>query len=622
MMKKTNRKVIFISDQLGYRCGGCNTINYELCMALQQIVEENVKIYALVINCSKEERLKKAEEKAENLGIKILHQNIFDINNLKTEECEDICTRIFDSSDDRQQTVWIGHDIFTGKAAVILAGYTLGISAICIHTDYDTIEGLKGVNAKGILKENQQRQIILGADIVFAIGPRLMERVREVRKDDIYELIPGLSEFPPNELSNNRAIVTFGRFEGNVAEIKQIRLVMAAFGRTVAQMNDNKDYVLHVIGTPGEQESELRKLAEKYAERRLSIHFLEYTQDRDQLFNILRNNCVGLMISLSEGFGLTGWEIISSGIPLILTKKSGLYDYLVREFGYLVNGLCLPIDLKGGTADRMCDDDIELVAKSIITVFRNTEQMRKAAEELRRGLNKQTWYVMAQGIADKLGLQTNEFGRTEIYSDTYKARQDCIEEILNKLEREEIGRKHVIFFGGISQNLCGVRLIRKLEHWLRGDKDRRIVLCYESGGAAIHRAGELDVDKMPKDGLSTNPVKRMKQKEQLVESSVCRYSESVRNQIILIKLDNVPMTYVVAVDSDLYVTLRLENRSSEAMTMKISDTSIHEKRSIIKSMIFTLEKQNEKTNEEWWLINILNQFDEDNYIKTVKEKYV
>lgn len=43
LMKK---KIIFISDQFGYGCGGCNTINYELCLALQQIVREDVEIYS------------------------------------------------------------------------------------------------------------------------------------------------------------------------------------------------------------------------------------------------------------------------------------------------------------------------------------------------------------------------------------------------------------------------------------------------------------------------------------------------------------------------------------------------------------------------------------------------
>ena len=605
-------KVIFISDQFGYRCGGSNTVNYELCLALQQIVEEDVKIYALVIYSGQEQRIEKLEKKATDLGIKIIYQSLLDEGKLSETECKEIHERIFKDADELQGAIWVGHDIFTGFHAIQMAKCTGGKSAVCIHTDYDTIEGLKGISRQGIIKENKQRRIIQGADIVFAIGPRLLERVQEVRKTDTYELIPGLSFAKENDIFNRRAIVTFGRFEGNVAKVKQVHLVLAAFGRAVAKMNNWRDYVLHVIGTPGDEEADLRRIAEKYAGRRLSINFLEYTQDREQLFDILKNNCAGLLISISEGFGLAGWEMISAGVPLILTKKSGLYDYLVDQFGYLVNGMCLPVDLKGGTMEQLCEDDIELVAEKIVTVFKNTKQLRVAARELRAELSTHTWYKMAQTFAEKLRIRTNDLGKEEIYSDTYRTRKDCIEEILNRLEREEMGNHYVIFFGGISQYLCRERAIRKLENWLRGNGNtaRRLVLCYESGEAAIQRAKELDKEKMPHDGLPDDPRERMEYKEKIVEESAQKYSEDVKNQVTFVKLESSPMNYVVVVDGSLYVTLQLEKRSSEAMTMKIKNSSKQEKKSIIESMKFTLEKQKEGEGKQK-LLEILGIYEKD-----------
>lgn len=103
----------------------------------------------------------------------------------------------------------------------------------------------------------------------------------------------------------------------------------------------------------------LRGLAEKHAGRKLSINFLKYTQEREQLYRYLKNNCAGLMLSLSEGFGMTGWEMISAGIPLILTRKSGLYDHLEARLGYTVNGMCLPVDLKGSSEEQLCKEDVE-----------------------------------------------------------------------------------------------------------------------------------------------------------------------------------------------------------------------------------------------------------------------
>lgn len=328
-MDINKRYIIFVSDQFGYRCGGSNTVNIELCIALRQIIKTKDEIISLVLNCNENHRVAELERKAKGLCIKIVHFNLLDKDKkMEKIDCEEICRRIFIEKSEKKNSVWIGHDIFTGNYAIQLSNYSGGMSVACIHTDYDTIEGLKGSEGKGIEKESKQRDIILNADKVFAVGPRLMERVQEVGKTEVCELIPGISVFPEEDLQNKRAIITYGRFDGNVALIKQVQLVLASFGRAVAIMNNNRDYVLHIIGTPGPgEEKRLREIAEEYASgRKLSINFLNYTQDRRKLFSCLKNNCAGLMVSISEGFGLTGWEMISAGIPLILTKK---VDYMI-----------------------------------------------------------------------------------------------------------------------------------------------------------------------------------------------------------------------------------------------------------------------------------------------------
>ena len=592
-MNMVKKKVIFISDQFGYRCGGSNTVNYELCMALRQITNKDNEIISLVLNCNEKDRVGELEQRAKNIDVEIIHQNVYDNNkNITREECEEICSRIFFRESDRSNSVWIGHDIFTGEQAILLSKYSGGMSVICIHTDYDTIEGLKGSKGNGIVKESKQRKIILNADKVFAIGPRLLERVKEVGKSEVYEMIPGISLFPENDLQNKRAIITFGRFEGTIAQIKQIELVLAAFGKAVDIMNNNRDYVLHIIGTPGvNDQMRLRKIAEKYASRKLSINFLEYTQDRKKLFSCLKNNCAGLMVSISEGFGLTGWEMISAGIPLILTKKSGLYDYLLKEFGYMVNGMCLPVDLKGSSTEKICEEDVNVVAEKIVTVFRNTDQLKSVAKELRDHVKVETWHNAAGKLAKEIGVSTMDFGITDIYSETYKTRQACIEEILNGLEIGEMEYRNLIFFGGISSALCEERLIRKLEHWLKGDPKRRLFLCYETGNAAAERAKELDEKKLPEDGLPSDPEKRMAAKERQVEESIGQYHESVQTQIKLIQIENSLMTYVIILDQNIYFTLLLETRSSEMMTMKIKEDSLEERRKIIESIQYVFNKQ-------------------------------
>ena len=611
-MEKKKRYIVFISDKFGYQCGGCTTVNYELCVALSQVVNKNnIIIKAMVINCDKKDRVMFLEEKAKSLGIDIKHQNILsEINSLSDADYEDICGSVIQGWDKESEVIWVGHDIFTGSYAIRFAKYTKGKSVVCIHTDYDTIEGLKGVYNHGIIKESTQRDIIQRADIVFAIGPRLMERVREVRKIGIYELLPGIANIDKNDIYNERAIIIYGRFEGGIEQVKQVHLALAAFGRAVAMMNNNRDYVLHIIGSPNnkEKEANLRAIAEEYAEgRKLSINFLNYTQDRKCLFACLKNNCAGLMISISEGFGLTGWEMISAGIPLILTKKSGLYDYLNNKFGYMLNGMCLPVDLKGSSLDKLCMEDVQAVAKKIVTVFKNPQQLRTVAEELREKVKIETWQKAASNLAKRIGFSSVDYGTVDIYSDTYRKRKDSLEAILNALEVEEMGNSFLIFFGGISRTLCGERAISKLTHWLERNPNRILFLCYETGMAANERAKDIDRNSLPNDGLSREPEQRMKEKEKLVEQSFKLYPERVRKQVTFIKLEHSPLTYTIIVDKNIYFTVLLQTRSSESMTMKIMEDSIEERKKIIESMEFIIDKQ-EKREKEKKLLDMLQWY--------------
>lgn len=319
------------------------------------------------------------------------------------------------------------------------------------------------------------------------------------------------------------------------------------------------------------------------------------------------------MVSISEGFGMVGWEMIAAGIPLIFTKKSGLYDYLDGRFGYMLNGMCLPVDLKGSSIENLSDEDVHTVAERIATVFREPKKLRTAAGKLRRELRGATWHNTAGEFSRRIGIESIKYSTAEIYSDTYRARKDCIEEILNALEAGKIGEEYLIFFGGISKKLCEERAISKITRWLEEDNKRQLFLCYESGLAASRRADELDKDTLQNnDGLSTNPIERMEQKEKLVEESYNKYPDNIRNQIIYVRLENSPLTYTVIVDQYIYFTVLLQTRSSESMTMKIGEQYIDERRTLIESMEFILHKQNNGQGTNTLLVRL----------EEYKEKYL
>lgn len=271
-----------------------------------------------------------------------------------------------------------------------------------------------------------------------------------------------------------------------------------------------------------------------------------------------------------------------------------------------MNGMCLPVDLKGSSTDKICEEDVKTVAEKIVTVFKNTEQLKSVAMELRDHVKGETWHKAAGRLAKEIGIDTIDFGVTDIYSETYKTRQACIEEILNCLEIGDMEYHYLIFFGGISSALCEERLIHKLERWLKGNRERKLFICYESGEAAFRRAKELDEKRLPDDGLPKNPEERMEVKEKKVLESLNRYSASVKEQIRSIRIENNLMTYVIILDNNIYFTLLLETRSSEMMTMKIKRNSIEEKKKIIESMKYVLNKQEIGENEKE-LLEILHK---------------
>lgn len=84
-----------------------------------------------------------------------------------------------------------------------------------------------------------------------------------------------------------------------------------------------------------------------------------------------------------------GWEAISAEVPLVVTKNSGLYDFLHRKLGYLVNGLCLSVnitevfDINNPDNSRKNKDDIENVAKKLKEVLIEPDKLKVSAKLLK-----------------------------------------------------------------------------------------------------------------------------------------------------------------------------------------------------------------------------------------------
>lgn len=408
--------VIFISDGWGSKFGGINSFNYDLCLSFPSVLDCMIHKVVCITSGAKEDDLKLAKEK----GLILINLAESDLNStIITEKTEEYCKN--------SQIWWIGHDIKTGFLAIECAKSTKGSkSAIIHHMNYFAYYSYV-VNNPTIAREKQkeQRALFKDADLIFAVGPELVQSANDILlKSEIHktsiEIIPGIASIKPiTEPLNQFTAITFGRLSiGHKDIIKQCKLAVAAFGYSCTQDNNflSGDSKICLIGLENNEVEdiniELRSFASEFASRLINTEGYPYTEDRDDLFDLIKCSSVCMMLSIHEGFGLAGWEAISAGVPLIISKNSGLFDFLS----------CINVDLKVSSIDIKGDleserTDVENVSKKLIDIKSNPKTYKKEALELREFLIKEgyTWANTAETMIKEMGIETKEKTKQKKY---------------------------------------------------------------------------------------------------------------------------------------------------------------------------------------------------------------
>jgi len=133
-----------------------------------------------------------------------------------------------------------------------------------------------------------------------------------------------------------------------------------------------------------------------------------FITDPDRLRILLAEANVCLMPSWHEGFGLAGWEAIGAGIPLILSKNTGLF-HLLDSLGGSVLGCVTAIDVHGRLDGDPDEADIESVATALTDIAIDLPKALSNAATLRTQLRVDhgfTWANTAHELAIALGLPT------------------------------------------------------------------------------------------------------------------------------------------------------------------------------------------------------------------------
>ncbi|XP_068689816.1 D-inositol 3-phosphate glycosyltransferase-like, partial [Montipora foliosa] len=314
-------KVTILASEWGSSKGGLSTINRKLAIQLAKFSE--VEITFFVPQCSEGDK-KEA-----------LRHNINIVEAIKFVGYEDLELLSF-PPDDPQIEVVIGHGVKLGRQAQVIRYRHKCKWVQVVHTDPEELGMFKSYPdpiSKGEEKHNIEVKLCEEADFVVAIGPKLAESFRRYLQccknhETIFDFTPGIfEEFlcvdQGLEERKDCTVLVFGRGDAEDFQLKGFDIV----GKAVASLADNH---LVFVGAP---DGKYQEIAQSFLECDLPANCLRvrgYVKCRESLRKLFCEVDLVVMPSRTDGFGLTGLEALSAGLPVLVSKNSGFGESLSK----------------------------------------------------------------------------------------------------------------------------------------------------------------------------------------------------------------------------------------------------------------------------------------------------
>ena len=231
---------------------------------------------------------------------------------------------------DHQMDVVIGHGTHLGKQVPHIKESHPECKWIqVVHTDpeeYGMFKTYADATAKGEKKLDAEVKLCQQADQVVAIGPKLADTFsRSCGKGKVLDLTPGIfSEFANvNQATEEREefhVLVFGRGDSEDFQLKGYDIA----ARAVAKLKDEEPPVkLVFVGAPNGKREEVKGMLQKEGilARQLVVRS---AKEREQLAQQFYEVDLAIMPSRTEGFGLATLEALSAGLPVLVSRNSGL----------------------------------------------------------------------------------------------------------------------------------------------------------------------------------------------------------------------------------------------------------------------------------------------------------
>lgn len=377
-MYKQNKTICIFATRWGAHFGGINVFNREMCIGIKQF-KSSLNLVCIVHDLTNEE-----ESDARNHGINLLKvkENSHPIEIIETLNRSQYFPEY-----------WIGHDIYTGDLATGCSKITISYSAVVSHFDYEYYASYKGVEGIDVHRKMQeQKRVLLDADVLFSVGPKLSESVYRLTRKKAIILNPSCFSTDIEPLPTRKGFFTMatGRLDAQNDNIKRASIVINAYSRISKEIYEDK-----MLSIYGIEEESLSIIAENNSKNVLNIKALPFSNDREQIFQALSEQTMFSMPSLHEGFGLTGLEAISMNIPLAISVNSGLYEMLEN---FDLEDYIYKLELTGDNVS-----DSEKIYKAMETIYHNKEEWQTKAQTLKdKLLENTTWKELGNTIVESL----------------------------------------------------------------------------------------------------------------------------------------------------------------------------------------------------------------------------
>lgn len=511
--------LIAYATEWGYSHGGINCFNTDLLSAFGYAYPSETQIICIVSQATDEDI---ADAKNTNVILVPLSQPT--INKIFSEADAEAGIAELNRrniSFDPHKTVWLGHDLISGLAANYSSKATQSKSAIIHHMSYDHYESYAEDSETAKTKINVQKSLFDNTNIALAVGPLLRDALSDLLTSSkvVHMLVPGLAEINSKPIPSNFTAFFSGRLGDKIACIKQGYLGVAAFANAhknakaeefpTALRNKPKlilrglDYDQQITNVADHNpEDELKKFAYDYAQCVINVHALPYTKSRQELYDELSASSLAMMPSWHEGFGLAGWEAIAAGVPLIVTKDSGLFKLLDEEFPGAGPGCVYSLDISGFVSHPYFNEnDLRTISGYIKSIAADSTKAKKKALYLRDEMLKNyTWTACAESMVKaftwdvrKIAIAEKKFKSENSSSDSMPILALSHNNVLQMPDTRNTGELTITKLLRAEEELVSFDQSRKpdldiLIDWLGSDNQPQSVrLITGSGGAGKTR---------------------------------------------------------------------------------------------------------------------------------------